>query len=77
MEVTVNLFGNLAHYMPEGGNRNFFTRDLPEGTTVSELVKGLNLQGRVLVVVNGSVADEAQRLKAHDAVSIFRPAGGG
>jgi sulfur carrier protein ThiS len=77
VEVTVSLFGNLGHYLPEGGNRNFFTRVLPEGTTVGELLKELSLQGRVVVVVNGGVAEEAQVLKANDAVSIFRPAGGG
>ena len=77
MEVTVSLFGNLGHYVPEGGNRNFFTRDLPDGTTVGELLKALNLQGRVVVVVNGGVADEARALKANDEVSVFRPAGGG
>ena len=77
MEVTINLFSNLGHYLPEGGNRSFFTRDLPEGATVGELLGGLNLPGLVVVVVNGSVAETDQVLKANDAVSIFRPAGGG
>lgn len=77
MEVTVSLFGNLGHYLPEGGNRNFFTRVLPDGATVSDLLEELSLQGRVVVVVNGGAADEAQALQANDAVSIFRPSGGG
>jgi sulfur carrier protein ThiS len=77
MEVSVNLFGNLGHYLPEGGNRNFFTRNLPDGATVGELLKDLNLQGTFVVVVNGGVADVGQVLKANDAVSVFRPSGGG
>ena len=77
MEVSVNLFGNLGHYLPEGGNRNFFTRSLPDGTTVGELLKELNLQGAFVVVVNGGVADVGRVLKANDAVSVFRPSGGG
>ncbi len=77
MEVSVNLFGNLGHYLPEGGNRNFFTRNVPDGTTVGELLKELNLQGAFVVVVNGGVADVGQVLEANDAVSVFRPSGGG
>ena len=77
MEVTVSLFGNLGHYLPEGGNRNFFTRNLPDGATVDDLLKDLDLQGRMVVVVNGGVAEGGRVLKANDAVSIFRPSGGG
>jgi sulfur carrier protein ThiS len=77
MEVSVSLFGNLGHYLPEGGNRSFFTRSLPDGTTVGELLKELNLPGMLVVVVNGGVADVGQVLKANDAVSVFRPSGGG
>ena len=77
MEVSVNLFGNLGHYLPEGGNRNFFTRNLPDGAIVGELLKELNLQGTFVVVVNGGAADVGQVLKANDAVSVFRPSGGG
>ncbi len=75
--MSVNLFGNLGHYLPEGGNRNFFTSNLPDGTTVGELLKELNLQGAFVVVVNGGVADVGQVLEANDAVSVFRPSGGG
>ena len=77
MEVTVNLFGNLGHYLPAGGNRNFFTRSIPDGTTVGELLKELNFPGTVVVVVNGGVAEADHVLKANDAVSVFRPSGGG
>jgi sulfur carrier protein ThiS len=79
MEITVNLFGNLGHYVTEGGNRNFFTKTLPEGSTVEQLLHELGLQGKVqvVVVVNGDVADAARVLKEKDAVSVFRPSGGG
>lgn len=79
MEVVVNLFGNLGHYLTKDGNRNFFTKTLPDGSTVGHLLGELELQGKVevVVVVNGSVADSARVLKEKDAVSIFRPSGGG
>jgi sulfur carrier protein ThiS len=79
MEVTVNLFGNLGHYMTEGGNRNFFTKSLPDGSTVEQLLDELGLQGKVqvVVVVNGGIADASRVLMGQDAVSVFRPSGGG
>lgn len=79
MEVSVGLFGNLGHYLPEGGNRNSFTKVLPDGATVVDLLHELNLGGRipVVVVVNGRAVDDAHVLKANDSVTIFRPSGGG
>ncbi len=79
MEVTVTLFGNLGYYLPEGGNRNFFTKTLPDGATVDELLKEINLLGKipVVVIVNGAAADPNQVLEANDAVTIFRPSSGG
>ena len=79
MEVTVNLFGNLGHYLTEGGNRNFFTKTLPDGSTVEQLLNELGLKGKVqvVVVVNGGVADASRVLEEKDAVSVFRPSGGG
>jgi sulfur carrier protein ThiS len=79
MEVNVTLFGNLGYYVPEEGNRNFFTKTLPEGATVEQLLREIKLPTdlSVLVVVNSGVVGNARALNANDAITIFRAAGGG
>ena len=79
MQVEVKLFGNLGHYLPEGGNRFSFTKSFNEGSTVEHLLKELKLpeDKPVLVMVNGRRADNGHVLKDHDEVSLFSPAAGG
>jgi sulfur carrier protein ThiS len=79
MEVSISLFGNLGHYLPQGGNRSSFTKSLTDGTTVADLLQDLNLAGKVsvVVVVNDRAVDMNHVLKANDRIGVFRPSGGG
>jgi sulfur carrier protein ThiS len=79
MEVSVTLFGNLGYYVPAEGNRNFFTKTLPEQATVEQLLREIGLPADlgVVVIVNGGIVGNAQVLNANDAVTLFRASGGG
>jgi sulfur carrier protein ThiS len=79
MEVEVKLFGNLGHYLPEGGNRFSFTKQFNEKTTVEHLLKELALPEAmpVLVVVNGRRVEKDYVLHDKDDVVLFSPAEGG
>jgi sulfur carrier protein ThiS len=79
MEVEVKLFGNLGHYLPDGGNRFSFTKTMSDGATVDQLLRQLSLpEGTpVLVLVNGRRADSEGLLRDRDQVFLFSPAEGG
>lgn len=79
MEIEVKLFGNLAHYMPDGSNRFSFKKRFEEGFTIKHLLDELSLPGdmNIFVIVNGRSADGSYMLKDGDEVSLFSPAAGG
>jgi len=79
MEVEVKLFGNLGHYLPDGGNRFSFRQSLREGATVKEVFAILKLPDdmSVVTIVNGLQVDREHVLKDHDEVNFFRMSGGG
>ena len=79
MEVEVKLFGNLGHYLPDGGNRFSFRQSLVEGATVQDMFALLRLpeEMSIIAIVNGMQVDKDHILKDHDEVNVFRPSGGG
>jgi sulfur carrier protein ThiS len=79
VQVAVRLFGNLGHYLPEGGNRFSFMKSLDDGTTVQEMLGGLCLPKElpIIVIVNGRRAEADYILKDGDEVNVLRPSGGG
>ncbi len=79
MHVAVRLFGNLGHYLPEGGNRFSFTKSLDDGTTVQEMMGSLGLPKElpIIVVVNGRRVEADWVLTDGDEVNVLRPSGGG
>ncbi len=79
MEVKINLFGNLGHFLPPGGNRATFTRSFDGATTAGQMLEELGLAGKatVIVVVNNVAVEPGHELHDRDEVSIFRPSGGG
>ncbi|MGD0486364.1 MAG: MoaD/ThiS family protein [Syntrophorhabdales bacterium] len=79
MHVAVRLFGNLGHYLPEGGNRFSFMKSLEDGTTVQEMLSSLSLPKElpVIVIVNGRRVEAECVLKDGDEVNVLRPSGGG
>ncbi len=79
MEVTVKLYATLRKYYPDLGVGEGMKVELPEGATLGDLIRRLNLPPDVVRVafVNGIARDEAYVLAAGDEVGLFPPVGGG
>ena len=79
MKIAVRGFANLADYLPPGRGGDGVVLDLPEETTVGELVRSLAIPPNVprLVLVNGDEAEPDRRLAPADTVSIIPPLAGG
>jgi molybdopterin synthase sulfur carrier subunit len=83
MIVRAKLFATLRRYAPGAstGTRagTPFEVDLPDGTTIAELVKQLNLPAEEVKVayVNGRARPGNWQLEPGDEVGIFPPIGGG
>jgi molybdopterin converting factor small subunit len=77
MRITVELFGFLADYGPEG--RRAFPLEIDTGDTVGRLIERLALPSDVwlMVLINGQRADMYQPLNDSDEVFIFTPVEGG
>ena len=79
MDVEVKLFGNLGHYLPDGGNRFSFRQSLNEGATIQDMLAVLKLpqEMSIIAIVNGMQVGREHILKDQDEVNVFRPSGGG
>ncbi len=79
MKVTARVYATLRRYLPEETAHNPMELELPDGTTVGELLNHLGLpQDAVKVVfVNGRHAEFEQVLADGDRVGIFPPVAGG
>ena len=79
MRVEVELFATLAAYLPAGTTGDSVTLDLPDGTTVAEVIRSLAIPIRLecLTVVNGRDAPSEHRLADGDVLSLFPPLAGG
>lgn len=74
MKVVIKLFASLRV-----GRFKTEEQNLPEGTTLRELFKLLELRSTDLAIVrvNGKKADDDYILHAGDQVALFPPMGGG
>ena len=88
MRVTLKLFAILGDHLPsevEGQRRagNELTLEVPDGTSVQEVIDRFNLPSRLvhLVLVNGvhisPRACAGHVLNADDEIAIWPPIGGG
>lgn len=79
MKVDVVLFAHLASFQPDGrGGRHSRTFDLPEGTTIAEVVEMIGLPDEPRVIfVNSKHAQESAELHEGDRLAIFPPVAGG
>jgi molybdopterin synthase sulfur carrier subunit len=77
--VHVKLFATLRSYRPGLGVGEALPVELPEGATVADLIKHLDLPpGEIKVVfVNALYRDTGHVLADGDEVGIFPPVGGG
>ncbi|MEK6742980.1 MAG: MoaD/ThiS family protein [Nitrospirota bacterium] len=74
MKVKVKLFALLRQFGPDEQ-----TVELPEGTTIDDVVRSLKLPGtiRLLRIVNGEHRPEDHVLKDGDELALFPPIAGG
>ncbi len=80
MNITVKLFASLQMYAPGGQPAGEpFPVELPEKSTISDLLAHLNIPEREVKVafVDGRARAELFRLKDGAEVGIFPPVGGG
>ena len=79
MRVTVRLYAFLAERVPGARSGSRLELELPEGSTLSDLVARLAVpreQARI-TVVNGRMQELDHRLQPGDEVGIFPPVAGG
>jgi len=79
VKVEVALFATLAAYLPAAGGGDSVTLDLPDGTTVGQVIESLEIPADLdcLRVVNGRDAPPEQVLSDGDVLSVFPPLAGG
>jgi molybdopterin converting factor small subunit len=79
VKVAVHLTATLRAYLPPGTREDNVVLDVPDGTTVGEVVHSLKIPSALerLTVVNGRDAAPDQRLIEGDVLSVFPPLAGG
>ena len=79
MQVQVKLFATLTRYSPGGQSGIPFAAEMPDGSSISDLMDYLKLpENEVkLSFVNGRMQPISYKLENNDNVGIFPPIGGG
>lgn len=84
MKVTLKLFASLQdHLPPEARSRNALELDLPQGTTIGQVIErfGLSRASCKLVLVDGLFIPPEQHvvreLKEGETLAIWPPVAGG
>lgn len=79
MKVEVCLFATLGPYLPKGTAGDSAFLDVPESTTVGDVLASLGIPPDFerLQVVNGLDAPDDQMLRDGDVLSAFPPLSGG
>lgn len=79
MRVQVQLFATLAPFLPPGGRDGAASLDVPDVSTVRDVVRHLGIPGDLerVILVNGNDATPEHCLRPGDVVSVFPPLAGG
>jgi molybdopterin converting factor small subunit len=79
VKVEVCLFATLGHYLPPGASGDRVTLEVPDRTTVGQVMTSLHIPDDLdrLQVVNGRDAVPEHILKDGDVLSAFPPLAGG
>jgi len=83
MRITIKLYAMLTEYLPAGAEKNVSALDLPDQTTVEQVIQQLRLPERYvhLVLVNGVYINHdslaAAVLNEDDVLAIWPPVAGG
>jgi molybdopterin synthase sulfur carrier subunit len=79
VRVEVQLFATLAAFLPPDGRDGAATLDVPDRSTVRDLIRRLALPADLerVTLVNGGDATPDQALRSGDVVAVFPPLAGG
>ena len=84
MKIVFKLYASLAQYLPhEARSNNRLPMELPEGTTVEQVIEPFGLPKKLvhLVLVNGAFVPPEERLSRvledGDVLAIWPPIAGG
>jgi molybdopterin converting factor small subunit len=79
MKVQVKLYSVLADHMPKEVSGNSCMMELPDGTTLNDIVGQLRVpvDDIKIMFINGIHAKGPEILKEGDRVGIFPPVAGG
>ena len=79
MKIEVQLFATLSGYLPDGTTGDGVALDVPEGSTVADVVRALEIPDSFdcVKVVNGHDVPSDQPLADRDVLSLFPPLVGG
>ena len=79
MRVQIQLFATLTAFLPHDGRQGTATLDVPEQSTVRDLVQRLGLPSDLerVTLVNGGDSTPERALHPGDVVAIFPPLAGG
>lgn len=79
MKVVVHLTATLRAYLPPGTRGDSVVLDVPDGTTVEQVVHSLRVPPDLerLTVVNGRDVTPDRTLAEGDVLSLFPPLAGG
>lgn len=79
MRVSVKLFATLVRFKSEARAGKAFEVDLPENSTIQDLIDLLEIppQETHIVFINNIIQEFASELREGDVVGLFPPVGGG
>jgi sulfur-carrier protein len=78
VRVEVQAFATLRSFLPQG-TRHSAVLDLPDDSTVRDVVRSLGVPDEVTVIalLNGRDAEPDQKLRGGDVIALFPPLAGG
>jgi len=79
VRVQIQLFATLAAFLPRGGGQGVASLEIPDDSTVRDLVQRLGLPADLerVTLVNGGDATPERSLHHDDVVTMFPPLAGG
>ena len=79
MKVEIQLFATLAAYLPPDGREGVATLDVPDRSTVRDVIQCLGLPADLerVALVNGGDATPDRSLSSGDVLALFPPLAGG
>jgi len=78
MKIRIKLLADYQRYLPPGSVSSSYEADVPEGSTVQDVLDGLPiLPEESVVLVNGRTPDLTQPLQEGDVLCLFPAIGGG